>query len=108
MIITTGRCAVRWIRILLAAAVLAAAGAPRAQPVMKLASATINDVQHEWLRKFDRPEEAYSARLIEIAQTPPHSNISKLGLVRIVYEAGCKLDAAVDGGVLRITASLQL
>jgi TRAP-type C4-dicarboxylate transport system substrate-binding protein len=30
-----------------------AAGAAHAQPVMKVASATINDVQHEWVRKFE-------------------------------------------------------
>ncbi len=61
-----------------------------------------------WLRGFERPEEAYSARLLEIAQTPPHSNVSKLGLVRIVYEAGCKLDATVFGGVVRVMATLHL
>jgi hypothetical protein len=61
-----------------------------------------------WLRNFERPEEAYVARLLEIAQSPPHSNMSKLGLVRIVYEAGGKLEAVVDGTVVRVTASLEL
>lgn len=45
------------IRTTLAGVALAAGGllaAPAsAQTVMKMAGATINDVQHEWLRRFD-------------------------------------------------------
>lgn len=39
------------------AAVLAFAGAAHAQSTMKLASATINDVQHEWQREFQKEVE---------------------------------------------------
>ena len=52
----------RWMRMLTAGGVLmAASAAVPAQPVMKLASATINDVQHEWLRKFEAGMKAESA-----------------------------------------------
>src|SRR3977135_1580652 len=32
---------------------IAGAGGAQAQGVMKMASATINDVQHEWLKRFE-------------------------------------------------------
>lgn len=52
---------------LLAAAAAPAlpAGAQQA-PVMKMASATINDVQHEWLRRF---QAALQARIGERVRT---------------------------------------
>ena len=37
----------------LAVLIAAQSGSAQAQAVMKLASATINDVQHEWLKRFD-------------------------------------------------------
>lgn len=39
-------------RVLVFAAALATAGTAGAQATMKMASATINDVQHEWLKRF--------------------------------------------------------
>jgi TRAP-type C4-dicarboxylate transport system substrate-binding protein len=49
-------------------AALLAFGAPaHAQSVMKMASATINDVQHEWLKRFEAAMKPHAARLkIEI------------------------------------------
>lgn len=62
----------------------------------------------EWYRSFKTAEEAYRAKLLEIAQTPPKHDVSKLGLVRIAYEGGCTIDATYDGGIVRVTADLTL
>lgn len=61
----------------------------------------------EWIRSFKTAEEAYRAKLIEIAQETK-SPESKLGLVRIAYEGGCTIDAQFDGGVVRVTADLKI
>lgn len=61
-----------------------------------------------WIKSFDSPDEAYRARLLEVAQTPPAAEVSRLGLIRVVYEAGCQIDAVVENGVVRITAQLKL
>lgn len=56
-----------------------------------------------WLKSFASPEEAYRARLLEVATSP--RGVSKLGLARIAYEGNCTLDAKLDGGILRVTGS---
>jgi hypothetical protein len=56
-----------------------------------------------WIRGFPSANEAYRARLIEIAQRPSGAN-SKLGLVRIAYEGDCDLGAELSNGVIRVTA----
>jgi TRAP-type C4-dicarboxylate transport system substrate-binding protein len=54
----------RWLALLALAALPAAAVS---QTTMKMASATINDVQHEWLKRFDAAMKPQAARLkIEI------------------------------------------
>jgi TRAP-type transport system periplasmic protein len=57
-------------RVLIVAAAivsLAAAAPAQAQSVMKMASATINDVQHEWLKRFEAAMKPHASRLkIEI------------------------------------------
>ena len=57
----------------------------------------------QWIRGFPSANEAYRARLIEIAKGPVGSG-SKLGLVRIAYEGDCDLGAEVSNGVIRVTA----
>jgi TRAP-type C4-dicarboxylate transport system substrate-binding protein len=78
----TGRCAMHWIRILTAAGVLAASAVVQAQPVMKLASATINDVQHEWLRKFEAGMKARVGDRVKIEIYPA----SQLGAIPRMVE----------------------
>lgn len=62
----------------------------------------------EWINKHDSPEEAYRARLIEIASAESEPGESKLGLVRVAYEGNCRLDAKVDGRTLTVTARIPL
>jgi hypothetical protein len=59
-----------------------------------------------WLGGFATPEEAYRARMLEVAQSP--RGVTKLGLARIVYEGRCKLSAVIDGQVLRVTGVTSL
>jgi hypothetical protein len=61
-----------------------------------------------WLRSHADPEEAYRAKLLEIAQTPPTPNVSRLGLVRIAYEGACKLEASYNAGIVRVIAELKV
>ena len=72
----------RWIRILAAVGVLAVAAGAQAQPVMKLASATINDVQHEWLRKFEAGMKARVGDKVKIEIYPA----SQLGAIPRMVE----------------------
>jgi TRAP-type C4-dicarboxylate transport system substrate-binding protein len=65
-----------------AAALAAAAPAVQAQPVMKLASATINDVQHEWLRKFEAGMKARVGDKVRIEIYPA----SQLGAIPRMVE----------------------
>ena len=58
-----------------------------------------------WIDGFASAEEAYRARLVEIAASPGVEG-SRLGLVRVAYEAGCTLRAEIDGEVLRVTADV--
>jgi hypothetical protein len=62
----------------------------------------------DWLKKFPSAEEAYHARLLEVAMS--ESGVSKLGLARIAYEAGCDLHAEIvdDGSILRVTTITKL
>lgn len=56
----------------------------------------------DWLRSFPSAEEAYHAKLLEVAATAGGG--SRLGLARIAYEGGCELFAEIDGSVLRVTS----
>jgi hypothetical protein len=63
----------------------------------------------EWIGSFPNPEQAYQARMVEIAQdedndAPP----SRLGLVRITFEGNCRLSAAVEDGTVTVTATVSL
>lgn len=56
---------------------------------------------------YPTPLEAYQAKIAERAEHPDGGG-SGLGLLRISYEAGCKLHAEVEGGTLRIVADMEL
>jgi hypothetical protein len=62
----------------------------------------------DWLKKFPTAEEAYHARLMEVAMSD--SGVSKLGLARIAYETNCDLHAEIvdDGSILRVTTVTKL
>jgi hypothetical protein len=49
-----------------------------------------------WIASFPQPEKAYRARMMQIASSPDAEHPSRLGLVRIAYEANCRLSAEVD------------
>jgi hypothetical protein len=55
----------------------------------------------DWLKSHGSAEDAYKARLLEVATSP--RGVSKLGLARIAYEGGCTLKAEVEGEMLRVT-----
>ena len=60
----------------------------------------------DWLAGFQKPEQAYRARMLQIAQEDSDSAPSKLGLVRIAFEGNCKITAVVDNGTVTVTAVL--
>jgi hypothetical protein len=61
-----------------------------------------------WLGTFASPDEAYRARLLEVANAPRGGGMSKLGLVRIAYEANCRIQAEKHADAVRVTAQLVL
>src|SRR2546422_10469425 len=61
---------------------IAAAGAVHAQVVMKMASATINDVQHEWLKRFEAAVKPRTAERLKIEIYPA----SQLGQIPRMVE----------------------
>jgi hypothetical protein len=60
-----------------------------------------------WLQDFPTAAEAYRARLMEIAAAPADSGGSRLGLVRVAYEGGCKLYAEPVGNMLAVSAAME-
>jgi hypothetical protein len=60
-----------------------------------------------WIRGFKTAEEAYRARLLQIASADEEIGDSGLGLVRIAYEGDCTLEASVDGSTLPVVAELS-
>ena len=62
-----------------------------------------------WIEDFPSAEAAYQARLLEIAASAVQpAVVSRLGLVRLVYQAGCTLRAETDGHVMRVIADMPL
>ena len=61
-----------------------------------------------WIAEFPTAQEAYRARLLQLASTPNSElGLSQLGLVRIAYEGNCTLRAEqLDGNSIRITAEV--
>jgi hypothetical protein len=72
------------------------------------ASAAVLKKTLAWIKSFESPEEAYRAKLVEIAQSPPSVDVSSLGLVRIAYEGACTIDSSYEAGVVRVTANVTL
>jgi hypothetical protein len=61
----------------------------------------------EWLNSYPKPEAAYRARMLQIAQEENvEASGSKLGLVRIAFEGNCRLSAKVDNGAVTVSALL--
>jgi hypothetical protein len=58
----------------------------------------------ENIRSAPSVADSYFERMREIASRP--SRMSRLGLLRIAYEAGCELNAQLDNGILTITAAI--
>ena len=62
----------------------------------------------EWINGFQKPEQAYRARMLQIAQNDEETQPSRLGLVRIAFEGNCRLEAKVVDGTVTVTAALDL
>ena len=60
----------------------------------------------EWLNGFPKPDQAYRARMLQIAQEEGDAAPSKLGLVRIAAEGNCRITARTDNGTVTVTAVL--
>lgn len=58
------------------------------------------------LRTAATPKDAYIARLREISETPGEVG-SGLGLLRIAYETGCRLDVSVADHTARVVATIH-
>jgi len=54
-----------------------------------------------WMKTFPTPEDAYRARLLQVATA--QAGVSRLGLARIAYEANATLVTRIDGNVVRVT-----
>ncbi len=62
----------------------------------------------EWIASFAKPEAAYRARMLQIAQDDGDTTPSRLGLVRIAFEGNCRLEAKVTDRAVTVTATLSL
>ncbi|HUS69032.1 MAG TPA: hypothetical protein VMZ28_31060 [Kofleriaceae bacterium] len=62
----------------------------------------------DWIRSFPTPADAYRARLREIADLVDTGGTRQLGLVRVAYEGNGMLSAAYTGGVVTVTAEMDL
>ena len=61
----------------------------------------------EWLNSYPKPEAAYRARMLQIAQEDSVDAVgSKLGLVRIAFEGNCRLTAKIEKGTVTVSALL--
>lgn len=58
----------------------------------------------EWIKTFPSAEEAYRAKLLEVASADRQLGESRLGLVRIAYEGRCRLSAELNGDMLRVSS----
>jgi hypothetical protein len=58
-----------------------------------------------FVESFPTAEEAYQAKLLDVARRPERTP-GGLGLARVAHEGGCKLEAVLDGKILRVTARL--
>ena len=56
---------------------------------------------------FPSPRDAYIARMLEIADAPSGTGVSRMGLARIAYEGPCRLEAHLEGGMLSVKAVVR-
>lgn len=61
----------------------------------------------EWLNSYPKPDQAYRARMLQIAQDDSEAAPSRLGLVRIAAEGNCRITAKVENGTVTVNAVLQ-
>ncbi len=61
----------------------------------------------EWLSSYSKPDAAYRARMLQIAQEDTDATPSRLGLVRIAAEGNCRITARVENGAVTVTAVLM-
>ena len=62
----------------------------------------------EWINSYPKPEQAYRARMLQIAQEDGgDGSPSRLGLVRIAFEGNCRLSASVDKSTVTVSALLM-
>ncbi len=62
----------------------------------------------QWLEGFSSAKEAYCKKLLEVAARPANGAMSGLGLARIAYESGCKLEVIVDGRLVSVRATVPI
>jgi two-component sensor histidine kinase len=60
-----------------------------------------------WINSFAKPEQAYRARMLQIAQDDSDATPSRLGLARIAFEGNCKLDAKLGANMVTVSATVQ-
>ncbi|MDB4964235.1 MAG: hypothetical protein JWP01_4234 [Myxococcales bacterium] len=60
------------------------------------------------INSYPKPEQAYRARMLQIAQSEEEAAPSRLGLVRIAFEGNCRLAATIENGTVTVTAALDL
>ena len=61
----------------------------------------------EWMAGFATPQEAYQARLLQVASAP-RGTAGGLGLARVAYEGGCRLRVEVLGEMFRVVAEMPM
>ncbi len=77
-------------------------------PITPEAVATLQKIL-ESIRAAGSADEAYRARLLEVAANP-QTGVSGLGLVRVAYEGNCTLraEANADRTVIKVIADMKL
>lgn len=60
-----------------------------------------------WMEGFATPEEAYQARMLQVAAAP-RGTAGGLGLARVMYEGGCRLRAEQVGEMFRVAAEMPM
>ena len=61
----------------------------------------------EWLATFPKPEAAYRARMLQIAQDDSEeATPSRLGLARIAFEGNCRISASIENNTVTVNALL--
>lgn len=62
-----------------------------------------------WIDSFPSPQEAFLARMHEIAERGDKDGESGMGLVRVACEGPCRFDTSLgEGGVLTVRATMDL